>query len=72
MILSASYLHSSLNISEQASHPYQTPGKPEVLNNLISMFFESKQEYKNSKPNGSMHSLNVTYLNFFVYAILIG
>jgi hypothetical protein len=37
-------LHSSLNVSDQLSHPHKTTGKIVVLYNLIFTFFDSKLE----------------------------
>ena len=39
-------LHSSLNVSNQVSHPYKTTGKTTVLYILIFKFFDSKLEDK--------------------------
>ena len=46
----------SLNVSDHVSHPYTT-GKIIVLYILISIFFDSKLETKDSLPNDGKHSL---------------
>ena len=41
-------LHSSLNVSNQVSHPYKTTGKIIFLYTLMFIFLDSKLEYKDS------------------------
>jgi len=50
-------LLSSLNISDQVSHPHKTTGKIIVLCILIFKFLDSKLEDKNSALKDSKHSL---------------
>jgi len=50
-------LHSSLNVSDQVSHPYKTTGKTTVLYILIFNFWIANQKAKDSAPNDSKHSL---------------
>ena len=52
-------LLSSLNVSDQVSHPYKTTSKIIVLYTriLISVFFDTKLEEKYSAPHYSKHSL---------------
>jgi hypothetical protein len=64
-------LRSSLNISDQVSHPYRTPGKIMVLYILILNFWIATWKTKDSVPSNSKHSLTSTYLNFFLNIIWI-
>ena len=50
-------LHSSLNDSDQFSHPYKTTGKIIVLCILIFKFLIATWKTKDSAPNDSRHSL---------------
>jgi hypothetical protein len=48
-------LCSSLNVSDQVSHPYRTAGRIVVLYILIFRFLDSRREDKSSGLNGSKH-----------------
>ena len=51
-------LHSSLNVSDQVSHPYRTTGKIIVLYISWSLdFWIANWKTKDSAPNNSKHSL---------------
>jgi len=50
-------LRSSVNMSDQVSHPYRTAGKIIVLCILICTCVDSKLKTKDSAPNDSKHSL---------------
>jgi hypothetical protein len=50
-------LRSSLNLSDQVSHPYKTKDKIIFLYNLIHKFLDSKLEDKRSALDDSNHSL---------------
>jgi len=49
--------HSSLNVSDQVSHPYKTTGKIIVLHILIVKFLDSNLEDKDFAPNDNKHFL---------------
>jgi hypothetical protein len=51
-------LHSSLNLSDQVSHPYKTTGKIIVLYIFFFIFLNNILEDKSSAWNDSKHSLN--------------
>ena len=59
-------LRSSLNVSDQVSHPYKTTGKIIALYILIFIFSGSKPEDKNSAPNNSMHSLTLVCSSLYI------
>jgi hypothetical protein len=50
-------LRSSLNVSDQASHPYKTAGKIIVLYILIFKIWIAIWKTKDSEPNNSKHFL---------------
>ena len=50
-------LRSSLNISDQVSHPYKTTGEIIVVYILIFKFVKANWKTKDSAPNNSKHSL---------------
>ena len=52
-------LCSSLNISDQVSHPYKTTGKIIILYNLIFKFSIANWKTKDSAPNDRKHSLTL-------------
>ena len=51
-------LHSSLNVSDQISHPYKTRSKNRVLRILIFVILHNTlEDKKDSAPNDSKYSL---------------
>ena len=50
-------LHSSLNVSDQVSHPHRTTGNIIVLYILIFKFWIANWKTKDSAPNNNKHSL---------------
>ena len=56
-------LRSSLNVSDQVSHPYKTTGKTTVLYILIFFFYISNRNTKDSARN---ESLCLTAVHYFL------
>jgi hypothetical protein len=52
-----SALRSSLNVSDQVSHPYKTKGQITLLYILIFIFLDSKLKTEDTATNESKHSL---------------
>jgi len=58
LFLNTVSLHSSLNVSNQVSHPYRTTDKITVLCIFIFTFLDNNCNTKDSVTNDSQHSLS--------------